>query len=108
MAPPTHSIPTRFLGARLQPALKLTQTGFLWSARDGETYSLNGSGACLFTALQRGVAPAELWQQLVARFAVPPPLAQRDAQLFLAQLFDMGLLELPREPAPPDEERSKP
>lgn len=88
------TLPTRFMGARLVPQLTLAASGFLFNARDGETYSLNPSGAHLLTALQQGTSPAELWQALVQRFAIPAPLAQRDAQLFLAHLFDLGLLEI--------------
>lgn len=88
------TLPTRFVGAKLVPQLTLADSGFLFNARDGETYSLNPSGAHLLAALQTGTTPAELWQRLVERFAIPPQLAQRDAQLFLAHLFDLGLLEI--------------
>ena len=95
-------LPTRFLGARLTPSLTLTESGFLFCARDGETYSLNKTGACILRALQEGVPPLDVWRELVKRFEVPPPLAQRDAQLFLGRMFDLGILELP----PSDEEEN--
>lgn len=100
---PTHTymatdplFPTRFLGARLAPALTLTESGFLFCARDGETYSLNPTGACLLRGLLDGVAPIDIWQELVKRFDVPALRAQRDAQLFLSHLFGLGVLELPK------------
>lgn len=102
--PALEQLPTRFLGARLAPSLVLTESGFLFCARDGETYSLNPTGACILRALLDGVAPLDVWRQLTQRFAVAPPLAQRDAQLFLGHLFSLGLLELPRDDASADEE----
>lgn len=87
------------MGARLVPRLQLSASGFLLNARDGETFSLNETGSCLLQALARGVPPIDAWRVLVARFAVEELQAQRDAQLFLSRLFDVGLLELPRSPA---------
>lgn len=97
--PPPRPLPTRFMGARLLPRLQLSASGFLLNARDGETFSLNDSGMCLLQALQRGVPPIDVWRVLSVRFAVSDLQAQRDAQLFLARLFDIGLLELPRDPS---------
>lgn len=85
------------MGARLVPRLQLSASGFLLNARDGETFSLNDSGMCLLHALQRGVPAIDVWRVLSVRFAVSDLQAQRDAQLFLARLFDIGLLELPRD-----------
>jgi hypothetical protein len=98
MAASIKSLPTRFVGARLAPSLQLTDSGFLWSARDGETFSLNESGARLLRALLRGVAPIDVWRELTVAFSLPVPLAQRDAQLFLGRLYNLGLLELPATP----------
>lgn len=94
---PLRPLPTRFMGARLVPRLQLSESGFLLNVRDGETFSLNETGSCLLQALKRGVPPIEVWRVLVAQFEVSELVAQRDAQLFLARLFDVGLLELPRE-----------
>lgn len=91
------TLPTRFLGARLPPHLTLAPSGFLLNMQDGETYSLNETGACLLEALHDGESTPEIWQRLCMRFDVPPLTAQRDAQLFLAELFDLGLLVLPKE-----------
>lgn len=85
------------MGARLVARLQLASSGFLLNARDGETFSLNETGSCLLQALLRGVPPIDVWRGLVAQFDVSELQAQRDAQLFLARLFDIGLLELPRE-----------
>ena len=87
------------MGARLVPRLQLSASGFLLNARDGETFSLNETGSYLLQALTRGVPPIDVWRVLVSRFAVSDLQAQRDAQLFLARLFDVGLLELPRDRA---------
>ena len=84
------------MGARLVPRLQLSASGFLLNARAGETFSLNETGSCLLHALVRGVPPIDAWRVLVARFSVGELQAQRDAQLFLARLFDVGLLELAR------------
>lgn len=84
------------MGARLTPALTLSESGFLFCARDGETFSLNPTGACLLRGLIDGVAPIDVWRELVKRFDVPVPRAQRDAQIFLSHLFSLGVLELPQ------------
>lgn len=85
------------MGARLVPRLQLASSGFLLNARDGETFSLNETASCLLQALLRGVPPIDVWRVLVGKFEVSELQAQRDAQLFLARLFDVGLLELPRD-----------
>ncbi|HNN96999.1 MAG TPA: PqqD family protein [Pseudomonadota bacterium] len=94
---PLRPLPTRFMGARLVPRLQLASSGFLLNSRDGETFSLNETGRCLLLALLRGVPPIDVWRVLPSRFEVSELQAQRDAQLFLARLFDVGLLELPPE-----------
>jgi hypothetical protein len=105
--PSLAQLPTRFLGARLTPALTLTESGFLFCARDGETFSLNPSGACLLRALAAGVPAIEVWRELVKRFEVSAPVAQRDAQLFLSRLFSLGVLELPRDPEGPSSDAAE-
>ena len=84
-------------GCPFGAALAARQLGLLLQLRDGETFSLNETGRCLLLALLRGVPPIDVWRGLVSQFEVSELQAQRDAQLFLARLFDVGLLELPPE-----------
>ncbi len=89
-----RNLPSRYEKARLLPSLTLRPSGFLYNTRNADSYTLNPVAACLVAALQRGVAPDALFQELVARFEVSEPLAHRDTLQFLSTLHQLGLLEL--------------
>ena len=101
-------LPTRFMGARLVPRLQISASGFLLNARDGETFSLNAAGCCVLRALQAGTPPLHVWRALVSQFSVGELQAQRDAQLFLARLYELGLLELPHDAAADGDAQTRP
>ena len=89
-----RNLPSRYATARLLPTLMLRPSGFLYNARNAESYTLSPVAACLVQGLQRGEPPDELWRELVRRFEVSEPLAHRDALQFLSTLHQLGLLTL--------------
>ena len=98
-----RDVPSRFAKVRLRAGLMLNPSGFLMDPRSAETYTVNAAGACLITALQRGVSADDLYLQLCARFHVPEAVAHRDTHQFLVALAQQKLLEVPaeRRPTPP-------
>lgn len=92
-----RNLPSRYAKARLLPTLMLQPSGFLYNTRNAESYTLNPVAACLVAALQRGIEPDALWNELVYHFEVGEPQAHCDTLLFLRTLHQLGLLSLPKE-----------
>jgi len=82
----------RFAESRLKPSLMLAASGFLYDARDAESYTLNATGSCIVRGLLEGKEPAELWRDLVEEFEVPEAQARWDVVRFLGDLKNMKLL----------------
>ncbi len=82
----------RFAESRLKPSLMLAASGFLYDARDAESYTLNPTGACIVRGLLDGKEPGELWRALVDAFEVPEAQARWDVVRFLGDLKNMKLL----------------
>lgn len=102
-----RNLPSRYAKARLLPTLMLRPSGFLYNTRNAESYTLNPVAACLVAALQRGVEPDALWNELVYRFEVDEPQAHCDTLQFLSTLHQLGLLTLPRNEEAEAEEEEK-
>lgn len=92
-----RNLPSRYAKARLLPTLHLRPSGFLYNTRNADSYTVNPVAACLVAALQRGVEPDALYQEVVTRFEVSEPLAHKDALQFLSTLHQLGLLTLSAE-----------
>ena len=72
--------------------LALSESGFLFDARTGLTYTLSKTGTFLLRALIDGQDAEALPGRLVATFDVEPPVARRDVEQFLFRLKDIGVL----------------
>ena len=73
--------------------LALSNTGFLFDARTGSTYSLNSTGTFLLRKLIDGAQPDDLPVLIQDSFDVDPMTSGRDASQFLFRLRDMGVIE---------------
>ena len=102
-----RNLPSRYAKARLLPTLMLQPSGFLYNTRNAESYTLNPVAACLVAALQRGIEPDALWNELVYHFEVGEPQAHCDTLLFLRTLHQLGLLSLPKEEEEEPEEHAE-
>jgi len=60
--------------------------------RSSRYFSLNGTAAALWPALQEPVAPEQLRKKLAEEFGVEPAVAEADVASFLEQLRAEGLL----------------
>lgn len=72
--------------------LALSESGFLFDARTGLTYTLSRTGTFLLRSLIDGVDAETLPERLVATYDVEPPVARRDVDQFLFRLGDIGVL----------------
>jgi PqqD family protein of HPr-rel-A system len=79
-------------GRRTVQNLALSDNGFLFDTRTGNTYSLSASGTLLLRALIEGVSTDALAERLVVAFDVDPDSAARDAEQFVLRLRDLRLL----------------
>ena len=72
--------------------LALSENGFLFDARTGNTYSLNRTGTFILRALIDGVDEGELPARLEQTFEADPAVLGRDLEQFLFRLKDLGVL----------------
>lgn len=71
--------------------LALSESGFLFDATTGHTYSLNATGSHVLRCLIEGARAEKLGALVAERFATDEETATRDAEQFLLQLGEMGL-----------------
>ena len=82
--------------------LKLRDTDLHWREIDGEIIALeargstyvaaNSAGTLLWRSLAAGTTPDELADELVRAYGIEPERAAADADAFVAQLREQGLL----------------
>jgi PqqD family protein of HPr-rel-A system len=72
--------------------LALSESGFLFDARTGATYTLSATGTFLLRRLIGGDAALSLPEALSERYEVDPQTAGRDVEQFLFRLRDLGLV----------------
>jgi PqqD family protein of HPr-rel-A system len=72
--------------------LALSESGFLFDARTGLTYTLSRTGTFLLRSLIDGADAETLPERLVASYDVEPLVARRDIEQFLFRLSDIGVL----------------
>jgi len=77
--------------------LALSENGFLFDARTGNTYSLNKTGTHILRALIDGVDVNDLPARLEQSFETDPAVLSRDLEQFLFRLKDLGVLRAEEE-----------
>ncbi len=73
--------------------LALSENGFLFDARTGNTFSLNRTGTFLLRQLIDGAAPAGLSESLTEEFEIDQATASRDVEQFLFRLKDLRVTD---------------
>lgn len=56
--------------------------------------SLDEAGTIIWSELEQGARPGTIYERLAAEFAAPVEVLQADADRFLAELRERGLLEV--------------
>ena len=72
--------------------LALSESGFLFDARTGNTYSLNPTGTQILRALIDGVGREDLPARMAEIFETEPAVVARDIEQFLLHIKELGLL----------------
>ncbi len=72
--------------------LALSDNGFLFDTRNGNTYNLSKTGTFILRSLVEGVAPDAVAARIVEHFDIEAATAEQDAAQFLFRLKDMGLI----------------
>jgi hypothetical protein len=72
--------------------LALSESGFLFDARTGSTYSLNRTGTFVLRELISGTAVEKLPERLHEAFEVDADTAARDVEQLLFRLKFLGVL----------------
>ncbi len=71
--------------------LAVSDSGFLFDARSGRTFTLSATGTFLLRSLIGGAPPEGLAERLVGAFDLDLELARRDSEQFLLRLRDLRL-----------------
>jgi Coenzyme PQQ synthesis protein D (PqqD) len=71
--------------------LALSENGFLFDSRTGNTYSLNQTGTFLLRKIIDGELPERLLKLLGDDFDVAEQVAERDIEQFLFRLKDLKI-----------------
>lgn len=90
MTPPQRV--SRIREVRLSAPLSLMPSGFLFNARNGESYSINRTGTAILRAIAAGKSGEEAAQELHRAFAVAEAEARRDVRDFIARLKMLDLV----------------
>lgn len=77
--------------------LAISESGFLFDARTGHSYTLSRTGTFLVRALVAGATVADLPSQLMDVYDVGEAIAARDVEQFLMRMRDLGLLDTDEE-----------
>lgn len=73
--------------------LALSENGFLFDTKTGNTFSLNKTGSFLLRQMIDGTSTEKLVDSLVETFDVDPNIAGRDVEQFLFRLKDLKVTE---------------
>jgi hypothetical protein len=73
--------------------LALSENGFLFDSRTGNTFSLNRTGAFLLRKLMDGAAADDLPALLAAAFETDAENGRRDVEQFLFRLRDLKVID---------------
>ncbi len=72
--------------------LALSENGFLFDSRTGNTYSLNATGTFLLRSLIDGRSPENLLKLITDDFDIADEVAERDIEQFLFRLKDLKII----------------
>lgn len=73
-------------------SLAVSDSGFLFLASTGETFTLNGIGKELFTRLREGDSISLIKEKLLAEYDVDATTLERDFEDFITQLKHFRLV----------------
>lgn len=74
--------------------LALSESGFLFDALTGHTYTLNQTGKVVLQGVMNGMAAEQIVVAIQERFDVPVNIAQKDVQEFIHQLKELNLAKV--------------
>lgn len=72
--------------------LALSESGFLFDAVNGNTYTLNTTGRLILRELISGADQESIIGRVVKKFDVTPETARRDTERFFQQLKEMKIV----------------
>lgn len=72
--------------------LALSESGFLFDAANGSTYTLNRTGTLVLRAIMAGSGEETIVDDIVARFDIAEETARRDITQFTRQLAELHVI----------------
>ncbi|MFA6980809.1 MAG: HPr-rel-A system PqqD family peptide chaperone [Ignavibacteriaceae bacterium] len=78
----------------LQENLAVSDSGFLFHASTGETFTVNETGKTIIKLLQQKKEKDEIFSQLVNEFDIEAGLLEKDYEDFINQLKNFSLIEV--------------
>jgi len=79
---------------QLQENLAISDSGFLFLASTGETFTVNESGKAIIKLLQQKKEKTEIFSELEKEFDIESGLLEQDYDDFITQLKSFSLIEV--------------
>lgn len=77
---------------KVPDSLAVSDSGFLFLASTGETFTLNAIGKEIFTMLKEGTSTEQIRENLLAEYDVDAKTLERDVDDFFGHLTHLKLL----------------
>lgn len=78
----------------LQENLAISDSGFLFLASTGETFTVNESGKAIIKLLQQKKEKEEIFSEIEKEFDIEAGLLEKDYEDFINQLKNFSLIEV--------------
>ena len=78
---------------KLKNNIAISESGFMFDAGTGESYSLNNTGKLILTLLKQGKNEQEIKKDFTDLYKVEPEIFEKNYYDFLTMLTNMNLLD---------------
>jgi hypothetical protein len=78
---------------KLKKNIAISESGFLFNATNGDSFTSNETGAEVLRKLQEGKGPAEAIEVLLDKYDVDPDTCEKDVYDFMNTLNQLKLME---------------
>ncbi|MCP3932509.1 MAG: PqqD family protein [Bacteroidetes bacterium] len=79
---------------RLKKSVAISESGFIFNAERGDSFSVNGIGMDILAQMKADVTEADIQGYLLSRYDIDPDTCEKDVYDFIKVLNRYNMLEL--------------
>ena len=79
---------------KLKKSIALSESGFVFNAERGDSFSVNPTGLAIMQWLKDGVKPEEIKGYLLEKFEIDEATSEKDLYDFIQMLNQFNLIEV--------------